>query len=316
VLIASDGCILAQTAMPTGCALGTAGITECIIETVRGLLAKSGTKLSDLQGIGVAFAGGITDEGIVQWTVHIGEGWAGYDLGTTLASCFPTAFHFALDVHAAALGEGSFGAARGVSCYVVVTVGTGIGAGIVVNGRVFTGGLGTAGNIGHTIVDDKNQRRCSCGNWGCLETLAGADALSREAIELVHRGGGTRLSVLCKGNPQGITPHVIYEAAQQGDEAAAAIFQEAGRYFGIALLNLVDILAPEMVVVGGGISEAGDLFLDPVREQVRKRAWPPIARQVRIVPALLGNLSGAFGAAAMVLNDIRINRRGEDSPEC
>jgi glucokinase len=307
-LVNSKGKVLLQISILTDSNVGPEGIKDQIVLLAKHVLDNCSLKISDIEGIGIAFAGGITDTGKVEWTVHVGEGWPGYDLGAVLHFKLHTELYFALDVQAAALGEGYFGAARGVNSYAVITVGTGIGAGIVVGGKVFMGGLGTAGNIGHTIVDDQNTKMCACGNYGCLETLVASGALVERATKAIKEEIKTKIADLCKGKLGDITPSLIHKAAMMGDALAIRIFEEAGHFFGLALLNLIDILAPQMVVVGGGVAEAGDFFLKPARDEVKRRAWPPIARNVPIVQALLGNMSGTFGAVSMVFNDIRVRQ--------
>jgi glucokinase len=307
-LLNSEGKVLLQTSMLTDSNAGPEGIKDQIVLLAKNVLDNCSLKISDIEGIGIAFAGGIKDTGKVEWTVHVGEGWPGYDLGAALRSKLHSELYFALDVQAAALGEGYFGAARGVNFYAVITVGTGIGAGIVVGGKVFTGVMGIAGCIGHTIVDDQNTKMCACGNYGCLETLVASGALVERAAKAIKEETKTKISDLCKGKLGDLTPSLIHKAAKMGDALAIQIFEEAGHFFGLALLNLINILSPQMVVVGGGVSGAGDFFLKPAREEVKRRAWSPIVRNVPIVQAQLGDMSGTFGAVSMVFNNIRVRQ--------
>ena len=209
-----------------------------------------------------------------------------------------------LDTPAPALGEAYYGAGLGLDDFAYVTVSTGIGAGIVSQGSLFTGGLGWAGGVGHVIVEPNGPRRCpACGNQGCLETYAakqGVLALAQEAmVEFPNSALHRALAPL--------TPQAIFEAAQAGDAAAGQVFEQAGYYLGLGLTHLINILSPRCIVVGGGIAQAGDLLLEPVRRVIRRCAYPPAHRQVPVIPSALGDLSGVFGAAAMVFHDIRVN---------
>jgi glucokinase len=175
---------------------------------------------------------------------------------------------------------------------------------VFAGGKLYTGGTGWAGGVGHVIVEPNGPRVCDgCGNSGCLETYAakqGVLALAAEAIERHPKS-------LLAGDAEPLTPQSICAAACEGDEAAQWVFSQAGYYLGLGLTNLIDILSPQRVVVGGGVALAGDLLLEPARQVVRRMAFPPAHRQVPIVPAALGDLSGVYGVAAMAFNDIRVN---------
>jgi predicted NBD/HSP70 family sugar kinase len=140
-----------------------------------------------------------------------------------------------------------------------------------------------------------------------LETFAAKQGIIAAAAEAINKYPASLLAQLAAEKPDQLTPYMVYLAAQQGDKPAIEVFRFAGHQLGIGLTNLVDIVSPTRVVIGGGIALAGDLLLEPAREVVRQRAFPPKNRQVEIIPAALGDLSGMYGAAAMVFNDIRIN---------
>jgi glucokinase len=158
--------------------------------------------------------------------------------------------------------------------------------------------------VGHVIVEPDGPRRCAaCGNLGCLETYAakqGVLALAQEAMAEFPDSALRRTATP-------LTPRAIFEAAQAGDAAAGQVFERAGYYLGLGLTHLINILSPRCIVVGGGIAQAGDLLLEPARQVIRRCAYPPAHRQVPVMPSALGDLSGVFGAAAMVFHDIRVN---------
>ena len=281
---------------------------QALVRTTHDLLAQAGLSQEALSGVGVSVAAFITAAGRVKATAHLGSEWVGYDLRARLAQDLPLPAYFALDTPAPTLGEAYFGAGRGARHFVYVTVSTGIGAGIMADGKYVIGGLGWAGGVGHCIVDPHSNRVCSgCGNAGCLETFAAKQGIVTTAAELIAANPSSLMAALTHGEASEITPALVTAAAQQGDETAIEVYRRAGSMLGIGLTYLANIVSPERIVVGGGISQAGDLLLEPARAVVRRCSFPPDARRVEIVQAELGDLSGIYGAAAMVFQDIRVN---------
>ncbi len=303
-LIARDGTLLALERSPSPSQSPPDDVARLVIDVVERLLAKSDRAADSLAGIGVSIAAFITASGIITATAHLSQSWVGYDLRSRLAQVLPANYYFCLDAPAPTLGEAYYGAGRGCDDFAYVTVSTGIGAGVFAGGKLYTGGTGWAGGVGHVIVEPDGPRVCQgCGNAGCLETYAakqGVLALALEAIESHPE------SLLARQVEQ-LTPQAIYAAASEGDEAALWVFSRAGYYLGLGLTNLIDILSPQRVVVGGGVALAGELLLEPARQVVRRTAFPPAHRQVPIVPAALGDLSGVYGVAAMAFHNIRVN---------
>ena len=224
-----------------------------------------------LKGLGISIAAFISAHGKVTATAHLSPKWIGYDLNARLQPELNIPCYYALDVVAPALGEAYFGAGRSIDHFVYVTVSTGIGAGIIAEGRYFTGGLGWAGGVGHIILDENSSRICeACGNAGCLETFAAKQGILASVRELLQEHPNSLMIDLSGGDPAALSPEIVYQAARQGDLAACRVFSIAGHALGIALTNLVDIVAPRRVVVGGGIAQAGDLLLEPAREVLRR----------------------------------------------
>jgi len=201
------------------------------------------------------------------------------------------------DADAAALGEHRFGAGKGVNTLVYLTVSTGIGGGIIINGKLHTGLHGSAAEIGHMTID-VNGPKCNCGNVGCWETLASGTAMAKEAIRRVSQGERSSLTEIVDGKIENITAEEVSLAAQGGDWLALEVISKVATYLGIGMTNLVNIFDPEMIIVGGGLAKMGDLLLSPVRQLVRERAFTLSAQTVRIVPAQLGDDAGVLGAAA------------------
>lgn len=311
-VIERDGTVRGLRRQPTPAEAPPAETARAMIRIMREVCAEAGVELAELAGVGVSIAGFITDDGIITATAHLSRAWAGFDLGAALAAEISLPCYFALDTPAPTLGEAYFGAGRGIPHFVYVTVSTGIGAGIMINGRFFTGGLGWAGGLGHTILDENSERVCSgCGNRGCLETFAATQGILTSARELMAADQTSALHALAGANGGVLTPKQVFEAAQLGDAAALAVWQRAGHALGIGLVNLVDIVSPTRIAVGGGISQAGDYLLEPARAVIRERGFPPRHRQAEVVQSALGDLSGVYGAAAMVFHDLRVNPREE-----
>jgi glucokinase len=302
-LIQRDGTLLGSMRIPTPASPEETAIA--VLDSIRRLTCEAGVDVDTIAGIGVSIAAFVTADGQIVATAHLSQEWVDYPFGDRLSAGQPGTYYFALDAPAPTLGEAYYGAGRGHADFAYVTVSTGVGAGLFLNGAIYTGGLGWAGGMGHIIVDPAGSRTCTgCGNRGCLETFAatqGILALAREAIE---RNPDSRLAEV---GIDALTPRAVCDAAAAGDSSAIGVFSEAGRYLGLGLTSLVDMLSVTRIVVGGGIALAGDLLLEPAREVVRRAAFPPAHRSVEIVPAELGDLSGGYGAAAMVFNDIRIN---------
>ncbi len=203
------------------------------------------------------------------------------------------------DVNAMTLGELHHGAGVGYNNLVALTLGTGVGGGVVIEGEVYHGSQNTAGELGHTVVEPDG-RYCGCGNQGCLEAYAGAKNIVERIQEKIAAGRSTTLAAATNaGTP--LTPQMIAEAAQAGDELAIEIFAETGRYIGIALTSIAHILNPQIAIIGGGIAEAGEkLLFEPIRAEFSKRAMD-IPAQMKIVKAHLGNDAGIVGAAMLAL---------------
>ncbi len=205
------------------------------------------------------------------------------------------------DVNAMTLGELHHGAGVGYKSLVALTLGTGVGGGVVINGKVYHGSQNTAGELGHTIVEP-NGRVCGCGNLGCLEAYAGAKNIVQRIQEKIENGRSSRLTDTIKDGVA-LTPRRIAAAAAAGDTLATEIFAETGRYIGIALTSIAHILNPQIAIIGGGIAEAGEkLLFKSIRTEFSKRAMDIPAR-MKIVKAHLGNDAGIVGAAMLAMEN-------------
>ena len=200
------------------------------------------------------------------------------------------------DANAAAVGEMWLGAARGYRNVVCVTLGTGVGGGIILDGKLWRGSDGSAGEFGHTTVNPFGGLKCKCGNEGCLELFASATAIVRMVEEdLPHFPQS-----LLKGEK--LTAERVYDAGSQGDELAIAVFEKVGRYLGVGLVNIINLLNPEIIVIGGGVVNGWNLFANAMRQQVADRVFRSQVNRVKIVPAECGDNAGLLGAARLAFN--------------
>jgi glucokinase len=202
------------------------------------------------------------------------------------------------DANAAAYGELQSGAARGRQDVFFITLGTGIGAGLIINGRIYRGAAGFAGEFGHMTIDPEGIE-CACGNVGCLETIASGPNIVRRTRERLYRDRTSSLSRLAIPRDREFTAEDIARAAQDGDEMAQVMMERTGMFLGIAIAAVINLLNVEMVVMGGGVMEAGDLILKPTIKETRRRAFPPSFNSCEIVIAKLGSSAGMIGAALL-----------------
>jgi glucokinase len=206
------------------------------------------------------------------------------------------------DANCAMLAEHRFGAARGADNAVMLTLGTGIGGGIVIDGEIYRGTVGAAAEIGHLVVE-ANGRRChgACAGAGCIEAYASGTSIGELGEEAAAQVPDSAIAAaIAAGQYEGAV--TVGEAARQGDEAALSVFSEAGRYLGVAFASLANVFDPEMIVIGGGAAAAGGLLLDPARDELRRRALKPM-NETRVVEAELGPDAGMIGAAALASSD-------------
>ncbi|MBI5756661.1 MAG: ROK family protein [Nitrospirae bacterium] len=207
------------------------------------------------------------------------------------------------DANAAAFGEKWKGAGRGVNSLICMTMGTGIGGGIILNGNIWHGAHGMGGEVGHMTVNPEGPL-CNCGNNGCLEAYSSATGMVRSAVESINGGKRTILIKLSGGDNNKITAKMIHEAALQGDSVSINILTEAGKYLGIAIASLMHILNPEMIVLTGAVTGAWDFFMPAAKKEVEKRAYKAMVEKTKIVPGMLIDSAGIVGAAGLAMKQL------------
>jgi len=295
-LVSDKGEIVARNYCLTMANKGTESVINRILSTVDSFLNLRNVSVRQLSAISIAAAGVIDmEKGIITKSPNL-PGWIDIPLRKIVKEKFQVDTFLINDANAAVLGEHQFGAGKGLSNLILITLGTGIGGGIIINGRLYFGASGGAGEIGHMTID-VNGPRCSCGNTGCLEMFASGTAIAREAIKRIDDGEKSSITNMVKGKIKNITAEKVTKAARDGDYLATDVIARAASYLGVGMVNLVNIFNTEMIIIGGGMSQMGDLLLDPVRQVVRERAFQLSAQAVRIVPAQLGSDAGVSGAA-------------------
>jgi glucokinase len=302
-LVAPGGQLTSRERQPTLAGEGPESVIERLFAVIEHLLDSENQSLSRLHGISLAVAGAIdVRRGLVTSSPHL-PGWHDVPLRDMAGQKYGVDVVLLNDASAAALGEHRFGAGRRVKNLVLLTIGTGIGGGIIIDGQLYQGVSGIAGEVGHmTIATDGV--RCPCGNIGCLETVVSGPALEDRARQRISAGERSVLSGMVDRIAD-IGTEDINAAARGGDTLALAIIAEAAECLGVGLVNLANAFDPEMIIIAGGLVGLGDLLLEPARKLVRQRAFTPAAQTVRIVPAALGDEAGVCGAAAYAWEQAR-----------
>jgi glucokinase len=303
-VFAPDGRMLAREVGPTLVGEGVAAVIERLCLAIDAVLERNELKPSQLAGIGIACAGGIdSGSGVVVTPSPNMADWADVPLADIIRERFRVDTFIVNDASAAALGEHRYGAGRGVKDLVLFTLGTGIGGGIITDGKLYLGARGGAGELGHMTIEAAGPE-CGCGNTGCLEMLASGRAVERDAISRLQKGEKSVLLDMVSGDIGSITAEQVGAAARDGDPMAMAVIARAAYYLGIGMVNAANIFNPEMIVCGGGMAGLGDMIIGPGREMVKERAFSISSRAVRIVTAQLGNDAGVYGAAAFALEPV------------
>jgi glucokinase len=296
--VAEDGSeVLGLVSEPTRVESGPDAIIDRIAALARASMKEAGTR--ELLGAGIGSPGPLdTKAGVVLLTPNLG--WTNMPLRDRLSAALGLPATLDNDANCAIFGEWWRGAARGARHVVGLTIGTGIGGGIVIDGRIYHGASDIAGEIGHMTIDSTG-RRCKCGNYGCLEAYASGPAIAARAIEGIEAGAETRLPSYVNDDLSLITAQVVYEAAHDGDALALEVVTDTARFLGAGVANILNIFNPEVVVICGGVTLAGDKLFVPLRAEVQRRAFKPAVKVCRIVPGELPGKAGVVGAAASFL---------------
>ncbi len=299
----SEGSVIAYDYRETRAEAGQEAVVERMLASARQVMAEAEMSPSQVAAVGVGAPGPLNvTKGVVVAPPNL-PGWDRVPLKRLIEEGLGIATFLENDANAAALGEHRFGAGRGVEHMIYVTVSTGIGGGLILDGELYHGDSGMAGEIGHITILPYGPL-CGCGNRGCLEALASGTAIARQARERVAHGVSTRIADLAEGDPERITAKLVADAAEQGDVEAQEILDEAMYYLGIGMANLVNLFNPQMIVIGGGLAKIGEPLFESVRRAIERRAFRAQAQAVRIVRAALEDKVGVLGAAAVAMTRI------------
>lgn len=292
----SEGQLLQTYEGPTGTGEGVETILSNIEQYVRQIVEDSPYSWDQLQGVGAGIAGFLNSEdGVVVLAPNVG--FKDVPIRALLEKRIGKPVKIENDANVAALGEAWAGVGKGVANCVCFTLGTGVGGGIIIGGKIYQGFSGMAGEVGHiAVVPDLEAIQCGCGKMGCLETVSSATGIIRMAKDAVERGELTALAQV-----EHIMAKDVFDAAKQGDETAVRIVRRAAFYLGKAMATTAAVLNPQMFIVGGGVSKAGDILFDELREVVRQLTPGPLYQELTVVPAILGNDAGVVGAAGLLL---------------
>lgn len=283
---------------------GPEAVVKSILKSAGRALEQAGITAAGLYAAGVGAPGLSNPETGMLFTSPNLPGWHNVPLREILEKALGRKVFLINDANAAAVGELYYGAGRGVRNFIYITVSTGIGGGIIIDGRIYTGATGTAGELGHMTIDVEGPA-CHCGNRGCWETLASGTALAREARNSIKSGAATSILRYAGGELAKVNAEAVDRAAQAGDKLAAGLIARTAYYLGVGLANLINIFNPEVIVIGGGLSDIGDRLLLPAYEEASRRAFPQPYQAVRFARAELGRDSGVVGAAAFALEKMK-----------
>ncbi len=285
-----------RTSLTAGPPETVAQIVRMVSESVDATRAELGSGNIEMLGVGIGSPGPLdTASGRVLLTPNLG--WRDVALRDLVGSALGLPASLDNDANCAILGEWWRGAARGGRVVVGLTIGTGIGGGIVLDGKVFHGASDAAGEIGHASIDPTG-RRCKCGNYGCLEAYAAGPAIAARAVEGIEAGSQSNLANYVNGNLSAVTAETVSQAANDGDQFCLEVISETAHFIGGAVASLINIFNPDVVVICGGVTSAGDHLFGPLSREVRRRAFRPAVETCRIVAGSLPGTAGVFGAVA------------------
>ena len=293
-----EGNILANVVLPTKAEEGEAAVLGRIVQSIDEVIVGSSTSIDEIEAIGIGSPGPLdAKKGIIITTPNLP--FKNYNLVQPLKEKYNIPVYLDNDANAAAIGEYMFGAGKGKNSIVYFTVSTGVGGGAVLDGKVYRGHTSNALEIGHTTVDP-NGPRCNCGNLGCLEAMSSGTAIAKKGKEAVSTNVETSLKKY-----DTVTSYEVFKEAEAGDEVAKDIIDNALTYLGIGVANAIATFDPEMIIIGGGVSKAGDIVFDTVKKVVNKRCFKSMAESCEIVPAGLGSDAGVVGAVALAIIESR-----------
>ncbi|MDO9465613.1 MAG: ROK family protein [bacterium] len=278
-------------------------VLKQIVKCIEDVIKKANKTNSEIMGIGIGTPGLVDSEkGIVRGVTNI-EGFENVHMKEYVEVALDIPTFIDNDVNAMAYGELKCGAARGAKNVICLTLGTGVGGGIIINGGIYRGSSLSAGEIGHIPVNVDGPG-CMCGGIACLESYIGRDRIIKRTIEKLMQRKESIIPKLVEGDMKKVTPKIVYEAAAVGDMLAIEIWKETAQYLATALTGIINFLDPEIIVIGGGIANAGKYLFDPLRDMIKERVFPFLAEKIQIVHTQLGEEAGIIGSAMLAKDSI------------
>lgn len=291
----TSGKLIDKWEIKTDTSDGGENILSDIAKAIDNKLAQEGISKNDVQGVGVGVPGPVNSKGIVLKCVNLG--WGVFNVEEELASLTGLKVKAGNDANVAALGEMWQGAGKGSEDMVMVTLGTGVGGGIIVDGKVIAGANGAGGEIGHITVNDDEIEACNCGQYGCLEQYTSATGIVRMAKrKLAKTDEETSLRSV-----EELSAKIIFDEAKKGDKIAGELVEELGKILGSTLSNIAAVTNPEVIVIGGGVSKAGQILIDTIHKHFTESVFHA-CKDTRFVLAGLGNDAGMYGCVKMLLD--------------
>ncbi len=289
-----EGKLLDKWEIPTRTQESGSYILPDIAESIQKKLNEKKIESKEVAGVGVGAPGPVDAQGVVHKAANLG--WGVFSIRETLEKILEMPVMAGNDANVAALGEMWKGGGQGSSDLIVVTLGTGVGGGIIISGKMLTGATGAGGEIGHIHVEDAETEKCGCGNTGCLEQYASATGITRLANRKLQ--SSSKDSVLRSGE---VSAKTVFDAVKAKDELAMEVAEEFGKYLGECLAVIACVVNPEVIVIGGGVSKAGEILIDYIKPHYEKKVFHG-SRNVKFSLATLGNDAGIYGAAKLVLD--------------
>lgn len=296
-MFSEDGELLDKWEIPTRTENNGSNILPDIADSIQGKMNANSLGREDVAGVGISVPGPVDDNGIVHKCVNLG--WGVFDIDKEMKKYLDLPVFAGNDANAAALGEAWKGGGKGCRDVVVVTLGTGVGGGIIVNGKVLSGHMGAGGEIGHIHINDDEDEKCGCGKKGCLEQYASATGIARLAT---RRLAEDDMPSSIRG-VSSMNAKVVFDAVKANDALAMEVAERFGQILGKGLSCVADVTNPEMFVIGGGVSKAGKIVLDYIKKYFVKYVFPG-SRDTKFTLATLGNDAGIFGSAKLVLDGV------------
>lgn len=295
-IVTDKGKIVDKISIDTLAEKGPKKVISQIKKGIKELLSKNKYKIT---GIGIGAPGVINAKnGVVENPPNL-PGWGKVKLASAIKKEFGYNVFVENDANAAAVGEFMFGAGKKLNSFVMVTLGTGVGGGIIFNGKLFRGNFGAAGEIGHTTIDHKGPK-CNCGSYGCIETYVGNNYLIKRTLDFLKKNEKSLINNLIENKPENLTPKIIHEAAEQGDALAIEIINETGHLLGASLASISNLLDIGKFIVGGGVAGFGERLFAVTSATAKQRVLKSLSSRIEIIPAKLKNEAGIKGASALV----------------